>query len=166
MDNQLHFEVRLKKNRNIPGKLLVFETESHHRQCSKVPIVEFNTLGRGSRGKGDTQFLTNGNTPMGFYKISELVNTRKWSQSSFGANGAFRLKPLAGKALIAESVFGRDGLLIHGGATRKSGKLRPTWGCLRLRNKDVVELKKIVNERLHQNGQCHELNITVEVLEY
>ena len=165
MNNQLHFEVRLKKNRSVPGKLFVFEIQSNYRQCSKAPIKKFNILGRGSRGNGKTQYLNRGNTPTGFYEISELVNTKKWSRRSYGANGAFRLKPLAGQALVAQEVFGRTGLLIHGGATRKNGKLRPTYGCLRLRNKDVKQLKKIVTDRLYSNGQCHELNITVQVLE-
>jgi hypothetical protein len=47
--------------------------------------------------------------------------------------GAIRLKALAGDALLAQDVFGRKGLPIHGGPPGRFDGYRSTLGCLRLR---------------------------------
>ena len=132
-------------------------------------MAEFRVLGRGSRGPGDTSFLSRGNTPTGTYQGTEFVETEDWNQASYGPWGAVRLKPTSGDALLAEDIFGRRGLLIHGGALAPSGfwegGLKPTWGCLRLANADVRILRGIIeNERYDETRQlCREAEIHVTV---
>ncbi len=157
----LHLNVVLPRNRNAAGWLRV--------ERDGCPLAEFRVLGRGSRGPGDTSFLSRGNTPTGTYQGTEFVETRDWNQASYGPWGAVRLKPTSGDALLAEDVYGRRGLLIHGGAPATSGAwmggLKPTLGCLRLANNDVRALREIIeSERNDETRQiCQEAEIQVTV---
>jgi hypothetical protein len=56
-----------------------------------------------------------GDTPKGDYVSSGITSTTGWNQNSCGPWWAIRLKAVAGDALLAQDVFGRKGLLIHGG---------------------------------------------------
>ncbi|MEL6671133.1 MAG: L,D-transpeptidase [Bacteroidota bacterium] len=158
-----HLRVLLPKNRNHTGWLRL--------EKGGKPVAEYRCLGRGSRGGGDTSMLEKGNTPTGLYNGSQLVNTQAWSRRSYGRWGAVRLKPIGGNALTAQQIFGRNGLLIHGGAAgskkywRGKGALRATHGCLRLSNQDM---KKLMGHLLAGSiGQhsCQEVSILVSVAE-
>jgi lipoprotein-anchoring transpeptidase ErfK/SrfK len=59
----------------------------------------------------------------------------------FGPNPFIVLDPTSGPALRAKQN-GRHGLLIHGGDLNAQGKLRPTFGCVRVFNKDMKDLLK------------------------
>lgn len=161
----LHLNVILPRNRNSTGWLRV--------ELDGRPIAEFRALGRGSRGAGDTSFLKRGNTPTGEYRGS-FVDTEAWPQKSYGPWGAVRLKPSRGDAVMAEEIFGRRGLLVHGGALgtssywRGAGSLRATWGCLRLSNSDMKQLREVMEAERDdwKSGACREVQIRVTVREF
>lgn len=133
-------------------------------------LGRFEALGRGSRGRGDTQLLERGNTPTGLYRVTQLVDTSDWAQRSYGPHGALRLEPLAGAAADA-AALGRAGILIHGGAlggptsTRGPGELRPTLGCIRLSNDDLLALIRLLfGPRAHGSApMCLHVDIEVRV---
>lgn len=135
-------------------------------------VAAFPVKGRGSRGAGDTVFLNKGNTPTGVYG-GTAIETKGWNESSYGANGAIRLNPLGGEALIAARIFGRSGLLIHGGSSdsreywKSLGGLKPTHGCLRLSNENVKALMEIIAESRHDEKlqMSEEPEITISVVE-
>lgn len=83
-----------------------------------------------------------GDTPLGTYSVPGLEGTGDStgrSTHSYGPNGAIRLNPTSGDASTAAGL-GRQYLLIHGGDLNASGSLRPTNGCIRLSNTDMVSL--------------------------
>lgn len=160
---EFHLNVHLPKNRNKTGLMEV-------KKNGKT-LGTFNALGRGSKGPGQTQFKTNGNTPSGTYKGTHLIDTKKWPQRSFGPNGAIRLKALSGDAIKAENL-GRDGLLIHGGTKGRSdywrgkGALRATNGCIRLSNEDIKKLMEMLYGAAYANNMCNLIDITISVKEH
>lgn len=162
---KIKLNVLLHKNRDLTGHLRL--------EIDGRVIGIFKILGRGSRGGGDTSLRNKGNTPTGTYDGNTKVDTSKWSRVSYGPNGAIRLKPIQGKALLAESL-GRSGLLIHGGDPgsegywRGKGALRATHGCLRLSNLDMkTVLQKIAGATYNYRAKmCQEVNVKVVVSEY
>jgi lipoprotein-anchoring transpeptidase ErfK/SrfK len=162
--NKVYIDVLLPKNRDKDGKLRLV--------VNGKTVNEYTVLGRGSRGSGDTSFLNKGNTPTGSYNGS-IESTKGWPKDSYGSNGAVRLKPTDGNAMVAEKIFGRSGLLIHGGATGKKDywrgqdKLRATHGCLRLRDEDVKDLIKHIEKasEVEFYQQCTQPEIIISVNE-
>ena len=145
-----NFEVVLPKNRVNPGTLEL-------RDGDTVVAGPFPVL-----GKADNQAAAqkgnptrnpereDGDTPLGEYGITEVVPTGgpAMPAHSYGPNGALRLNPVAGQALIAKRN-GRTGLLIHGGDPRPSdGGLRPTHGCLRVSDPNMAVLAPLVRDLL------------------
>lgn len=109
---EVHLKVMLSKDRNQSGLLQLVKDGRL--------LTQYEALGRGSRGAGDTQMMKNGNTPTGECLATQVVSTKAWAQRSYGPNGAIRLQPLAGKAVKAAKESGRSGLLIHGGSEASS----------------------------------------------
>ena len=74
-----------------------------------------------------------GDTPTGDYSIGELVAHPKGETTlhTYGASRSILLDPQSGDALTAKNN-GREGLMIHGGASSSTGGLRPTHGCIRV----------------------------------
>lgn len=160
----IHLNVLLPRNRNSTGWLRV--------ERDGVPLCEFRVLGRGSRGPGDTSLLIQGNTPTGEYRGS-FEETMNRSVKSYGPWGAVRLKPVSGEAVLAEDIFGRRGLLIHGGSLggpgywRGKASLRATYGCLRLSNGDMQSLRRIIEAEQYDEKRkiCREPDIEISVNE-
>ncbi len=167
--SDIHIMVMLSRERNQSGVLKLIRDGN--------VLAEYEALGRGSVGSGDTQLQVNGNTPTGEYEASQVVSTAEWSQSSYGPNGAIRLKPVSGNAQIAVDVLGRSGLLIHGGSpagsnywrkTQQSSDLRATLGCIRLSNDNMLDLIS----RLHlqtmdaKHNRSVDLKVKVTVNDY
>lgn len=74
----------------------------------------------------------NGDTPTGLYRA--IVGERLSNTRSYGPQRVIRIDPTGGDALAAKQA-GRAGLLIHGGDVGVDGRsLRPTHGCVRLKN--------------------------------
>lgn len=142
MPDEYHLRVVVPKNRNLDGWLYV--------ERDGAVLDRMKVLARGSQGTGDTQFQNNGNTPTGGYNGSSFERTDNFPQDSYGPWGALRLAPISGNALMAERLFGRTGLLIHGGAPggsnywRGAGALRATYGCLRVSNADMLRLRQLL----------------------
>jgi hypothetical protein len=77
-----------------------------------------------------------GDIPTGEYHASRQApkNGNAADIRTYGDGVVFSLTPISGDALIG-AANGRDGILIHGGATgapMPSNALRPTHGCLRV----------------------------------
>jgi len=154
---QLVIRVLLPRDRHKVGWLRV---EREGEVLFEVPV-----LGRGKRGRG--VFATSGDTPTGSYGGEVFQDTSSWNQRSYGPWGAVRLRPMGGDAILAEA-FGRDGLLIHGGASRASGRLRPTYGCLRVSNEDMKRIRGVVlgGRRDDESLMSVDLSVLVVVEEF
>ncbi len=164
----IDLQLLLSRNRNYSGLLLVKE-----RSSGKV-LGQFEALGRGSQGAGDTQMVVNGNTPTGSYRVSRLEDSAQWNQSSYGPNGVLRLEPVSGNALAAEQMAGREGLLIHGGSLGGAGywrgtdELRATHGCVRVSNESMRTLNQLLFESTQDNGkmQCTPVDVRLNVSDH
>lgn len=152
-------DVLLPRDRSHPGELRVAEDGQL--------LAVFPVLGRGSRGPGSTWHLANGNTPTGDYD-GRFETPSGWPRHSYGRWGVVRLVPVSGNALMAQSVFGRTGLLIHAGGLNAQGGLRPTYGCLRVGESDMLRLRRIIEQRQHDDaaGRCQTVELHVLVREY
>jgi hypothetical protein len=169
MRHTVLLNVILPKNRNHTGWVRV--------EIDGTPKKEFHVLGRGSmtvHGKpvskhpSLSQFVSSGNTPVGSYTSPEIVSTTNWDQSSYGPWGAIRLKAVGGDALLAQDVFGRKGLLIHGGAPGRFDGYKSTLGCLRLSNPDMRQLVQLISDAGDnpETRQCEGISVNVNVREY
>jgi hypothetical protein len=85
--------------------------------------------------------LPYGDHPLGMYRITGWAPSSRAEFATFGPAGKLVLDPYEGQALIAKAN-GRYGLLLHGGALGGPYPrgFRPTYGCLRLLDPDVLEL--------------------------
>ena len=156
----IDLKLLLSNNRNQSGVLIVSD-----RSSGRV-LGQYQALGRGSQGPGNTQMQVNGNTPTGTYTVTRAVSTQGWPQNSYGPNGALRLDPSGGNAHNAH-VGGRNGFLIHGGSLggpgywRGPNELRATHGCIRLQNDDVRRLIQILFNATLDPGQNRSQNVDV-----
>jgi hypothetical protein len=113
------------KNRNCVGRMYVYKDGALKGS--------YWALGRGNHDASFT--VENGNTPTGTYR-GNFEDSWGRSAKSYGKWGLIRLKAISGDALQAKTKYGRDGLLIHGGALGAAGSfhgkwsLRPTHGCV------------------------------------
>ncbi len=78
-----------------------------------------------------------GDTPSGEYR-ARFVHTPQRDTNTYGVNGYIMMEPIGGDALVARRN-GRSGLWIHGGSVR-NGRLRPTFGCVRVFDSDMAVL--------------------------
>jgi hypothetical protein len=171
--SDLDLALHLSTDRAKSGVLIVRE-----RSTGKE-LRRYQALGRGSAGGGDTQMVTNGNTPVGEYEVVRIKGTSGWPQDSYGPNGALELKPKSGKARDAETLVNRSGLLIHGGsltvAGTKSaavrggaGRLKPTLGCVRLGNAEMKDLVALIDGARNDvvNGVSRNVTVTLRVADF
>ena len=162
--SDLQLKVLLSEDRNLSGLMQVININTN------TVIAQYEALGRGSQGAGDTQMVTNGNTPTGSYSVTKIKPTANFNQSSYGPSGALELKPLDGNALAAS----RPGILVHGGSSggegyfRGEGALRATHGCIRLSNYDMGSLIQVIFEStLNEVKRISEaITITLSVDDY
>jgi hypothetical protein len=112
--------------------------------------------------------LPYGDTPTGTYAILGLEATgdgTNRASHNYEPNGAIRLNPTDGDAATA-AALGREYLLIHGGDPNPSGLLRPTNGCIRLSNPDMVSLLNAIAveaELTSPPDSCSVDNLSVSV---
>jgi hypothetical protein len=167
MPREILLNVLLPRNRNRPGRIRV--------EINGTPQAEFFVLGRGSttvKGKRTgnptrSPFRYAGDTPTGDYLSSGVESTGGLSQDSYGPWGAIRLKAVAGDAFLAESIFGRKGLLIHGGAPGRFEGYASTLGCLRVSNLDMRRLMQLISDAGDnvQARVCEIVSVSVAVRE-
>lgn len=83
-----------------------------------------------------------GDHPYGRYLIQGIVPSTEERQATYGPF-FLRLNPVAGQAWEARQN-GRTGIGIHGGRPHADGRLRETYGCLRLYNADLEGLVDVL----------------------
>jgi len=143
-------EVKLDENRSESGIIVI--------KKNGKSVFNAEALGRGNKGNGITWDQKDGNTPTGTYTATKWEDTSNWPMSSYGPNGAIRLVPSSGNALIASTDHKRSGFLIHGGAPggkdywRGEGELRATQGCIRVSNETINKLRKLLLDELNSSS--------------
>jgi hypothetical protein len=166
MPRDVHLNVLLPRNRDHPGWIRL--------EIDGEPEAEFHVLGRGSTTVGGkpiskhptlSPFAHAGNTPTGEYVSPGIVSTTAWNQDSYGPWGAIRLKAVAGDAILAQDIFGRKGLLIHGGAPGRFDGYRSTLGCLRLNNCDMERLIQLISNAGNRALACEGVSVRVSIRE-
>lgn len=97
-----------------------------------------------------------GDTPTGIYTPKVLA--KQADTHKYGPHPPIELKPKSGDCLKAEHDGGRSGIWDHGGALNASGKLRPTYGCIRSHDEDMAEKHRLIAEF----GPLTEYHVTEE----
>jgi len=167
VSRKVHLNVLLPKDRNHVGRIRV--------EVDGKPQAEFHVLGRGStKVKGTptgnatrSPFGYAGDTPTGTYTSSGILGTKGQDQKSYGPWGKIPINASGGDALLAQEVFGRSHLLIHGGAPGKFDGYNPTLGCLRLTDKDMKQLIDLITTagNVAESARCENVSIRVTVQE-
>lgn len=141
-----HIIANLGTDRDKPGSLKVYDKEG------RLAMAPVQALGRGSNHQLNgydhkNQLKRNADTPTGVSR-TQIID-RGTAVDSFGPHQRVHLySAISGNFLKAEQA-GRREILIHGGK-QKSTKdkswypLHPTYGCIRLTNKDMGELIRIL----------------------
>ncbi len=88
-----------------------------------------------------------GDHPGGLYRIL-LVLRHPSPEHSYGP-AFLKLDPVSGEALTAKQN-GRSGFGIHGGDFHQDGRLRETYGCLRVENETAAQLADLLDLLLQQ----------------
>ena len=124
---------------------------SAHENRGQYPYAEMTVSDRLGRtiyktivkvsGTHRMRSAENGDTPVGEYRILEWRKTgnNRYNISSFGPNDLLALE------YIGEEGKGRYGLHVHGGG-RQENSLMGTFGCIRINNDDIAELKQITDK--------------------
>lgn len=97
------------------------------------------------RGNHRNRSQTNGDTPIGEYKIDEWrqTGTRRYPADAYGPNDLLVL------IYLGKEGTGRSGIHLHGG--RNQMELSNTLGCIRIADEDIAELK-ILTEALEASN--------------
>lgn len=97
------------------------------------------------RGNHRNRSQTNGDTPIGEYKIDEWrqTGTRRYPADAYGPNELLAL------IYLGEEGTGRSGIHLHGG--RNQMELSNTLGCIRIADEDIAELK-VLTEALEASN--------------
>lgn len=147
----MKIKVRLRQDRANSGVLTIYYKD--------LKVCEFPCL-----GKADTRKATYhnnpsrdptkpwGDTPTGRYGPTEIV----WFDDHIKGIGEaaipLPLEGAQGPQAEAARANGRSGLYIHAG--RGSGRLRPSYGCLRLRFNDFIRVLNLL--------AGHKFNVIIE----
>ena len=100
-----------------------------------------------------------GDHPYGTYLVTEVVRVPPGGQRRTYRPFFLRLRPVGGEAWQAR-LNGRDGLGAHGGALHTDGRLRETFGCLRVDDATAEAWAELVTIELtagrHVVYECRE----------
>ncbi len=138
----LHLIALLPVDRSQQGTLQVWSDGSL--------VASFPCLGKAddamARQKGNPKRERRrpfGDTPLGTWTVR--VGIRKREVDVYGPEMVLMLWPTGGEAMQAYAAPNRrNGIWIHGGDPNAAGGLRPTYGCLRVSNKTMAELHKLI----------------------
>jgi hypothetical protein len=128
--------IELLSDRTKPGALTLFGPDGkilHSCICLGRSAGWFDKV-RGIVNRDPLVYR--GNTPTGEYALTSVAVLPK-PMTGIGTLWA-TLDPVGGQAQVAENL-GRRGLGIHGG---RGETLKPTHGCIRLRDSDMAALAK------------------------
>ena len=97
------------------------------------------------RGNHRNRSQTNGDTPIGEYKIDEWrqTGTHRYPADAYGPNELLAL------IYLGKEGTGRSGIHLHGG--RNQMELSNTLGCIRIADEDIAELK-VLTEALEASN--------------
>lgn len=99
------------------------------------------------RAYGDKQTPGDNRTPEGSFTVSRIQKSSSWKHD-FG-DGKGVIKGAYGPWFIRLRTPGHTGIGIHGTHLPASLGTRATEGCIRLSNKDVAELKRLITPGTH-----------------
>lgn len=83
-------------------------------------------------------------TPEGIFHVSDIQDASDWTHDFHDGNG--EIEGAYGPYFIRLDTPGHKGIGIHGTHLPESIGTRATEGCIRLKNEDLMELKKSVYE--------------------
>lgn len=87
-----------------------------------------------------------GDHPTGLYRVTDVVEIdQRTKQAATYGPFFIRLNPVAGQAWEAR-LAGRSGFGAHGGKLHEDGRLRETFGCLRLDDAAIKDVAGMVLE--------------------
>lgn len=163
--------VQLHANRDELGTLTLV-TDGGRSLLAMIPCLgQADAKSAAAKGNPERDPLKPfGATPVGKYACY-LTDARSQDFDyvrTYGPHGVISLDPIDGAALTAKRN-GRWGLLIHGGAPsgiawmkRHWKGLRPTFGCIRVRDEDMKELLAAIRK---QKAVRHNETLICEVTE-
>ena len=112
------------------------------------------------QGKGRDRSIEKADTPQGTYKILEWRKTNtpphNYNPLSFGENDLLALDYIEG-----EGKGLRFGMHLHGGR-KNNPKLSSTWGCIRIKDEDIKDLKEITDNLTEIDPTDQPTELTVE----
>jgi hypothetical protein len=148
MTNIYQLDVRLPVNRALAG---VADLRS---PAGDLLIAALPVLGKADNARAVAKanpqrdpLRVGGDTPTGAYAPARLIRQAGYTNTY----GRYKLSLIGvrGDALTAMQNK-RSHLLLHGGHKTKSGKLMPTFGCLRMTDSELAALAAVVKECLIQ----------------
>ena len=133
-----------------------FVGEATCYDASGKVLWKIDALCKGVHGPGTHS--NGGDTPPGLYKAGQLTKTQKWEgRETWNAYGEYFLDMV--EMENQEVSRGRAGIGLHGGGTGAKPnsladyqELRPTLGCVRVRNKHMRDLVVPTYERVRKAG--------------
>ena len=141
----MRIDIILPANRNLPGWLRLLDAQGNLLFACPCLGKADNAMAAAKGNPTRNPLLPFGDTPLGQWegRISArpMSNTR-----TYGIHRVIDLHATGGDALRAQNNK-RDGIWIHGGAARM-GRLRPTYGCIRVADEHMGALLEILDKHL------------------
>ena len=141
----MRIQISLPPDRSVPGTLRAFDDQE------QLIVGPLKCLGKADNAAaklhGNPDRISTrpfGDTPTGDYEIVRLVaHAGETEIHTYGTYPSILLDPSSGDALIAKQN-GRSGLMIHGGDPGLGGRLRSTYGCIRVTESNERDLAALV----------------------
>jgi len=142
----IRIQSRLPRDRQHAGTLEVYRDEALVLGPVRARGEADNTGAASHRNAVEDPTKSFGDHPGGRYRVVRMVPSTTDRQRTYGPV-FFALDPVDGEALAAKRN-GRTGIGIHGGRLHDDGRLRETYGCLRIDNDVAEQLAKLVEPEL------------------
>lgn len=128
--------IDLPEDRRAPGQLKLLDGDRLVFTCACLGKAD-NARAQKADNPMRDPLKPFGDTPIGRYSGSVVGPDE--DTNGFGVHGRIALTPIAGAALLSVKA-GRAGIMIHGGAPNSAGKLRPTYGCVRVSDDSMAQI--------------------------
>ncbi len=144
--------------RRAAGQALLLGDDGKPR-LAPFPVLATAAAGPAARhGNADRNWRRPfGHTPPGSYVVAGALPPGDASRSCL--LGALALAPAGGDALLALRA-GRTRFLVHGGPLDSSGRLRPTFGGLRVSNPNLTRLLRAINDAHAEGDPLSSVEVT------
>lgn len=138
--------IKLRRDRELLGSLMIGE------ESWPCLAKSDNQAARARKNPQRNPLYSHGDTPTGKYEWA--FEKEPWEpRQAYGPYPPIRLLPIDGQALLA-ARNGRSGFAIHGGRRTEDGTLKPTWGCVRVAEKDMEAIIAHLQQAGVTNGIC------------